>query len=95
MSGSNLALQENECTGLWDDMPSKLGKQKIHHMNIALVNLRMIRLDMSLVGLSADLSGAEDIGEKLHDDSLGWRYNVLGSGQTSANPLHMSLLHLL
>jgi len=48
-------------------------------MDIALVNLRVVRLEMALGGLSTGLSGAEYICEELHDDCLSRRDDVLGS----------------
>ena len=48
-------------------------------MNIALVDLRVVCLEMALRGLSTGLSGAEDICEKFHDDCLSRRDDVLGS----------------
>jgi hypothetical protein len=52
-------------------MAAELGEQEINHVDIALVDLRVIRLEMALCGLGTSLSRAEDIRKKLHDDRLG------------------------
>lgn len=48
-------------------------------MDIALVHLRVICFEVALCRLSTGLSGAEDVGEKLHDDCLSRRDDVFRS----------------
>ena len=62
MSSSDLTLEEDKRTCLGDDVSSKLRKQEIDHMNIALVDLRMVCLEMAFGGLRASLSGTEYVG---------------------------------
>ena len=79
MSSADLALQEDEGARLGNDMAPELGKQEVDHVDIALVDLRVVCLEMTLRWLGTGLSGAEDICEKLHDDCLSRRDDVLGS----------------
>jgi hypothetical protein len=83
MSNPDLTLEKNECTSLWNDMPPELSEQEIDHVNVALINLWMVRFEMAFGGLGTSLSRAEDVGEKFHYDGLSWRYNILGSGTSS------------
>jgi len=79
MSSADLALQEDEGACLGDNMATELGKEEVDHVDIALVDLWVVRLEMALGGLGAGLSGTEDICEELHDDCLSRRDDVLGS----------------
>jgi hypothetical protein len=84
MASSDLTLQEDECTSLWNDVSAEFCEQKVDHVNIPLVDLWKIRLLKTFGWLRACLSSAEDVGEQFHDYSLRWRYDILGSGSPLA-----------
>jgi hypothetical protein len=63
MTSPDLTLEEDECTGLRDDVAAELGQQEVDHVNIALVDLRMDRFHVAFGGLRSGLSGAEDVGK--------------------------------
>lgn len=60
-------------------MTAELSKEKVDHVHITLINLWRSRLGVSFGRLSAGLSGAEDVGEELHDHCLRRRDNIFGS----------------